>query len=219
MKGGNSHRETLVIAGTLLAGALTVGASAYAHSRPLWLEQGVLDFERVDTNADGSISFQEFTVQSGDRWAFRAADLNHDGRLDRKEHFAARSLVQRTSLDTYLDDAWITAKVKALLLHDGILSGLQIHVKTRHGVVQLSGSVERPEQIGRAILLASGVEGVKQVQNDLALEDALSPPAARENGHALGQQGRSHVASRRLTASPGTPRRVRRDLNLKPATS
>jgi hyperosmotically inducible protein len=178
MKGGNSHRETLVIAGTLLAGALTVGASAYAHSRPLWLEQGVLDFERVDTNADGSIALQEFKAQSGDRWAFRAADFNHDGRLDRKEYFAARSVVQYTSLDAYFDDARITAKVKALILDDSFLTGLRIHVKTRHGVVQLSGFVERPEQEGRAIYLAGGVEGVKQVQNDLALEDAAPPPAA-----------------------------------------
>jgi hyperosmotically inducible periplasmic protein len=126
----------------------------------------------------------EFKAQKWGERGFRAADLDHDGRLDRKEYFAARSFVQQTRLGANFDDALITARVKALLQDDSFLTGLEIHVETRRGVVRLSGFVQKPEQIGRAISLASHVEGVKQVQNDLALKDAGQPPTASKAGHA-----------------------------------
>jgi osmotically-inducible protein OsmY len=67
-------------------------------------------------------------------------------------------------------DAWITTKVKAKLLKDSFMSGLNIKVSTNDGVVQLAGFVKKPEQINLAEQIAINTEGVKRVQNDLQLE-------------------------------------------------
>lgn len=73
----------------------------------------------------------------------------------------------KRSTGEYVDDKVITTKVKAALLNDTEVKGLQVHVETFNGVVQLSGFVEKPEQISRAAEVAKGVEGVKSVKNDL----------------------------------------------------
>ncbi len=67
----------------------------------------------------------------------------------------------------YVDDKVITAKVKAALVEDPGVKALQIKVETYQGIVQLSGFVDKPEQVIRANDIAKGVEGVKSVKNDL----------------------------------------------------
>lgn len=64
-----------------------------------------------------------------------------------------------------LDDAGITAKVKASLLASPDVKGTDVNVNTEKGVVQLSGSLDAQSQIDRAVQIARGVEGVKQVDN------------------------------------------------------
>ena len=69
-----------------------------------------------------------------------------------------------------LDDAAITAKVKAAIFAEPSLKTLQISVDTVQGVVALTGSVDSKEESNRAKALASAVEGVKVVENRLALK-------------------------------------------------
>jgi osmotically-inducible protein OsmY len=73
----------------------------------------------------------------------------------------------KRSTGEYVDDKVVTTKVKAALLNDPDVKGLQVNVETFNGVVQLSGFVDKPEQISRAIEVAKGVKGVKSVKNDL----------------------------------------------------
>ena len=75
----------------------------------------------------------------------------------------------KRSTGEYIDDKAVTAKVKAALLKDPEVKALQVKVETYNGVVQLSGFVDKPEQISRAGEIAKGVEGVKSVKNDLNL--------------------------------------------------
>jgi osmotically-inducible protein OsmY len=75
----------------------------------------------------------------------------------------------KRSTGEYIDDKAVTAKVKAALLKDPEIKALQVKVETYNGVVQLSGFVDKPEQISRAGEVAKGVEGVKSVKNDLNL--------------------------------------------------
>jgi hyperosmotically inducible protein len=77
---------------------------------------------------------------------------------------------KRQSAGEYIDDAWITAKVKALLLKDDLLTGMKINVDTKDRTVQLSGFVDNGNQISRAVQIAGNVEGVKAVVNDLQLK-------------------------------------------------
>jgi len=66
-----------------------------------------------------------------------------------------------------VDDAVVTAKVKARLVDDEVTKASQIEVTTFQGTVQLSGSVDSEEARSRAGELARNVGGVKDVKNSL----------------------------------------------------
>lgn len=63
-------------------------------------------------------------------------------------------------------DAWITTKVKAALLADREVSGFDIEVKTRDGVVHLEGEVDDERIEARAVELAANIEGVRHVETE-----------------------------------------------------
>ena len=70
----------------------------------------------------------------------------------------------------YIDDSAITAKVKASILGEPGLKSSEINVETFKGVVQLSGFVSSRDDIKSAIRVASAVDGVKTVKNDMQLK-------------------------------------------------
>ena len=77
-----------------------------------------------------------------------------------------------TSTDTtgqYLDDATITAKVKAAFAEDKWVKGRDISVRTDHGVVDLTGKVNSKDESNRATDLATKVTGVQAVHNNLTV--------------------------------------------------
>jgi len=69
-----------------------------------------------------------------------------------------------------LDDAEITARVKAAIFAEPGLQTLQISVDTVNGVVTLSGSVDSLPSSERAKGLAGAVSGVSMVENKLVLK-------------------------------------------------
>jgi hyperosmotically inducible protein len=75
-----------------------------------------------------------------------------------------------TTIGDKIDDAVITTKVKAALLADENVKSLDIATVTRDGEVQLSGFVDNQTQIDQATTVARGVEGVKNVINDLSVK-------------------------------------------------
>jgi hyperosmotically inducible protein len=69
-----------------------------------------------------------------------------------------------------IDDAEITAKVKAAIFAEPGLKTLQISVDTVKGVVTLSGSVDSQASSDTAKALAGAVAGVSYVENRLVLK-------------------------------------------------
>ena len=77
----------------------------------------------------------------------------------------------RESGGQYVDDATITTKVKTSLAADvGLKPANQIHVETYHNVVQLSGFVDTTAHKAEAENVARGVEGVRDVKNDIIIQ-------------------------------------------------
>jgi osmotically-inducible protein OsmY len=76
---------------------------------------------------------------------------------------------QQTAGEAAVDDAVVTAKVKARLVDDEVTKAYQINVETFKGTVQLSGSVDSEEARSRATELAKNVGGVKDVKNSLQI--------------------------------------------------
>jgi osmotically-inducible protein OsmY len=69
-----------------------------------------------------------------------------------------------------IDDAEITAKVKAAIFAEPGLKTLQISVNTMKGVVTLSGSVDSSPSSDMAKVLAGAVSGVKEIKNRLVIK-------------------------------------------------
>lgn len=79
---------------------------------------------------------------------------------------------QREKAGAAINDAEITAKVKAAIFAESGLKSLQISVDTVKGVVTLSGMVDSQESSDKAKALASGVAGVRDVENRLEVKSA-----------------------------------------------
>jgi len=69
-----------------------------------------------------------------------------------------------------VDDGVITAKVKAALISDPNVSGHDVNVQTREGVVQLAGFVDSGTQKAKASEVTRRVAGVRQVDNQLEVK-------------------------------------------------
>ena len=76
-----------------------------------------------------------------------------------------------TTVGTEIDDSLVTARVKSALLADPDVKSFDIKVETRKGQVQLSGFVDTRARIDNAIALTRKVDGVKGVENGMALKD------------------------------------------------
>jgi osmotically-inducible protein OsmY len=73
----------------------------------------------------------------------------------------------RESTGQYIDDSVITTKVKTAIFNEPTLKSTEINVETFKGVVQLSGFVNSETDISKAVSVASSVDGVKRVNNDM----------------------------------------------------
>ena len=83
---------------------------------------------------------------------------------------ACSSTSTSQSTGEYIDDATISNTVRAQLIGDAELNIFQIDVTTYKGVVQLSGFVDSATAKERAGRVAAGVQGVKEVRNNLIVK-------------------------------------------------
>lgn len=162
----NHSTRILKFAQAGLLGIFTAHAAIAANTMP--------DFSQYDANKDGAVSLEEFTAHGGKEDAFRTVDANGDGLLSQEEFAKVKKASKDRGADAgkYFDDAWITTKVKAALLKETQMEGLDVSVETVRGTVVLSGNVSSEEQIRQAELIAVNIEGVKSVRNDLRLKSA-----------------------------------------------
>jgi len=157
-------------------------------------------FRRLDSNHDNFVSREEAAKQRDFLPAFDAADVNHDGKLSREEFEKAQLIYARMLFDSFVDDSVdgirshkefakeqliyarmlfdsfvndgvITARIKAALINDPVVSALDVNVDTDKGVVLLSGFVDNKNQVQRALAIATAVTGVKTVKSNLTVKD------------------------------------------------
>jgi c(7)-type cytochrome triheme protein len=83
---------------------------------------------------------------------------------------AAKQPAKEESAGEYVDDAIVTARVKAAVLEEPSLKSAEINVETNKGMVQMSGFVRSRADIDKAVQVAKGVKGVKSVKNDMILK-------------------------------------------------
>src|SRR5512134_3529503 len=74
---------------------------------------------------------------------------------------------KQESVGAYVDDTTITTQVKAKFAADQTVSAMAISVETLKGTVQLSGFAKSLDEKMTAERLARGVNGVRDVKNDI----------------------------------------------------
>lgn len=70
----------------------------------------------------------------------------------------------------YVDDSWITSKVKSEMVADKSVKARDINVITNRGVVTLSGNTSTWEESNKAAEIARSVKGVTMVENDIHVQ-------------------------------------------------
>lgn len=123
-------------------------------------------FAALDKNSDGSLSRDEAAAEKELAKRFPKFDANKDGKLSEDEYIKA----MQDNDKRVLADSAITSKVKAELLITKGVPSTSISVETYERRVQLSGFVDRKEQVAAAGKVAAAVSGVRVVQNDLKVK-------------------------------------------------
>ena len=79
-----------------------------------------------------------------------------------------------------VDDGALLTSVKSALVSDKVTDAGDINVDVNRGVVKLSGFVDNEQQKTKAATVARNVDGVKSVQNDIAVKKGDSGSSAGE---------------------------------------
>jgi hyperosmotically inducible protein len=98
-----------------------------------------------------------------------------------------------------VDDATISADVKAALVQDPTTRSSNISVNTMRGTVELSGFVDSPDQRREAARVAGNIAGVHSVDNELQINSQVPVVGAAMSDDAI--TSRVQVA---LASSPET---------------
>jgi hyperosmotically inducible protein len=117
---------------------------------------------------DGVVQLNGFVDTQTARAAAAKVVAGVDGVAKVDNNLAVRAADRSTS--AVVDDAGITAKVKAAVIEDPLTKATDINVDTNAGVVQLNGFVASEAEKERAAQLARQVEGVAVVKNNLMVK-------------------------------------------------
>ena len=129
-----------------------------------------------DVNVDtyrGVVQLNGFVGTQAEKSAAAKAAQGVSGVKEVRNNLEVKSTVMANadrSPGEVIDDATITAKVKAALIADETTKAYEINVNTNSGIVELGGFVDSDKARTRATDVARGVGGVKKVHNDLQLK-------------------------------------------------
>jgi len=110
-----------------------------------------------------AIAFAQSTGEKTEKKMEKATDKAESKMEKAKDK--AESTTEKAKAST--KDTWLTSKTKIALFADDRVSGTNVHVETRDGVVMLRGKVASADEKKAAADIAKSVEGVKDVKNDL----------------------------------------------------
>jgi hyperosmotically inducible protein len=139
-------------------------------------DEGVTVGQKVDRAIDQTNAAAAQTNRELQAAAQKADDKVHEDAQKAKDAFHDET-ASRTSgeVSSVGDDAAITASIKADILKDPDLSVLKVDVSTDKGEVTLRGKVNTPAARRRAEQLASAVDGVHKVNNELQVASNGKP--------------------------------------------
>lgn len=158
-------KKVVVISGLLAIASITNVFASVTSSND--------EITQYDTNHDGKVSVLEAMAKGMPIKTFEAADANHDAYLNLAELGRAFAVQNGVQVGV-IDDHMLTLKVKSALAQNKLVKDLNVQVETEHGVVQLTGLITHHDALATAQImtagqLASGINGVRHVVNNLTI--------------------------------------------------
>jgi osmotically-inducible protein OsmY len=145
----------------------------------------------------GTSNFGEVDVEVSDRFVLLSGRVPSEADRVEAERIAwtARSVdevanelvVGKFNLGRDVNDRWITEQVRARIIADGEVKGVNYNIQVFDGVVYLLGFARSDDELRRAAEHASRVKGVKKVVSYVKMRERGTPPPA-EQAAAPGQQ-------------------------------
>lgn len=153
-RGYGDHIDDLSISSTIKSKLLW---SKYADSRAV-----KIDTQAGKVTLTGTATTPEDKALAGRLAAATRGVRTVDNNLviNSDTNSSAKATIDVTNT---LSDSWITAKVKSTLLYSNNVTGSNIAVSTKDGVVTLSGKLDTGAERALAIELTQNVRGVKRV--------------------------------------------------------
>jgi hyperosmotically inducible protein len=168
-------RLALAIAALALAGSQVYAASDVDDAavttkvKAALLTDSTAKGTQIDVETkDGIVQLNGFVDSTENKVAAARAANRVDGVKGVDNNLDVRT-TDRTASQV-VDDATLTAKVKAALVEDSTTKATEINVDTHEGTVQLNGFVDSQAAKDRAAELAQAIEGVRAVENNLTVK-------------------------------------------------
>lgn len=92
------------------------------------------------------------------------------------------------SAGTYIDDRMVSSRVKGALDNAQVYKFPNVDVSSFNGTVQLNGFVQTKAQKKDAEQIASNVQGVRQLVNNITVQPSPMSPTGRPNNTVYPQQ-------------------------------
>ncbi len=121
------------------------------------------------------------------------------------DEVANELVVDRFNMGRDINDRWITEQVRARIISDSAVKGVNYNIQVYNGVVYLLGIAKSEDELRRAAEHASKVKGVKKVVSYVKMRDRVEP-TMQAGGEAQVQQADAvQIAPDVETAAPIVP--------------
>jgi osmotically-inducible protein OsmY len=168
--------------------------------------------------AGGASRFGEVDVEVADRFVLLSGRVPSEE--DRREaeriawsvgsvdDVANELVIDKFDLGRDLNDRWITEQVRARIIADSEVKGVNYNIQVFNGVTYLMGFADSEDELRRAAEHASKVRGVQKVVSYVKMRDRGRPPVMTQAAAPQGQiqpEGAIQIAPASEQAAPIVP--------------
>lgn len=122
------------------------------------------------------------------------------------DEVANELVIDKFNMGRDINDRWITEQVRARIISDSDVKGVNYNIQVYNGVVYLLGIAKSEDELRRAAEHASKVKGVQKVVSYVKMRDRLEPQTMQAGTQTEFQQaGAVQIAPPVETAAPIVP--------------
>ena len=122
------------------------------------------------------------------------------------DEVANELVIDKFDMGRDINDRWITEQVRARIISDSDVKGVNYNIQVYNGVVYLLGSAKSEDELRRAAEHASKVKGVQKVVSYVKMRDRVEPQTMQAGAQTEFQQaGAIQIATPAEQAAPIVP--------------